>query len=618
MVLYGWLWESRQSQTSLSAQREVSVQLEKIEAELEWGKQEHKMQILDERQENILKEERSTLNELQIALMQFGMADEDRETLKNSILALDDLFLLVIVGEFNSGKSTFINAFLGQRLLKEGVTPTTTQVNILRYGEVSERVPVDADTQIITAPADILKDISIVDTPGTNAIQRRHEAITAHFIPRSDLVLFVTSADRPFTESERLFLERIRDWGKKLVIIVNKIDILSEQDEIDQVQNFIAQNALQLLGITPHIFTVSSRSALLSKLGQNSGTWEKSRFEPLENYVRQTLDQGERVRLKFLNPLGVGLHLSQRYLSIISERLGLLADDVKMLDNVDRQLGLYREDMVREFNFRLSDVENILYEMEQRGQQFFEDTLRIGRIFDLMNKSRIEQEFEQHVIADVPQRIDRKINELIDWIVDQDFRQWQSIMEYLAERRREHQNDLIGDPGTASFNYDRERLIEAVGREASRVVETYDRERESAAIAEGAQTAVAAAAALEVSAVGIGALITALATTAAADITGILLASLVAVLGLFVIPARKRQANEEMHAKISQLRDQLVGSLKTQFGREIDRSLERINNAIAPYTRFVRSERTKMEDTQNKLATIGRQLTNLKDRIETF
>ncbi len=69
-------------------------------------------------------------------------------------------------------------------------------------------------------------DINIVDTPGTNAIHREHEAITREFVPRSDMVLFVTSADRPFTESERAFLQGIREWGKKIVVVLNKIDIL--------------------------------------------------------------------------------------------------------------------------------------------------------------------------------------------------------------------------------------------------------------------------------------------------------------------------------------------------------------------------------------------------------
>ena len=84
----------------------------------------------------------------------------------------------------------------------------------------------------MTAPVELLRDLHIVDTPGTNAIDREHERLTIDFVPRADLVLFVTSADRPFTETERVFLETIRDWGKKIVIVVNKVDIFQQRARV--------------------------------------------------------------------------------------------------------------------------------------------------------------------------------------------------------------------------------------------------------------------------------------------------------------------------------------------------------------------------------------------------
>ncbi len=71
-----------------------------------------------------------------------------------------------------------------------------------------------------------------MDTPGTNAVLRQHEAIARDFVPRSDFVLFVTSADRPFTESEREFLESIRQWGKKVVLVLNKADLRTDLESV--------------------------------------------------------------------------------------------------------------------------------------------------------------------------------------------------------------------------------------------------------------------------------------------------------------------------------------------------------------------------------------------------
>ena len=70
-----------------------------------------------------------------------------------SIEQLDELFLLVIVGEFNSGKSAFINALVGSTVAQEGVTPTTAQINVLQYGETLERQVREAGLHVITAPA---------------------------------------------------------------------------------------------------------------------------------------------------------------------------------------------------------------------------------------------------------------------------------------------------------------------------------------------------------------------------------------------------------------------------------------------------------------------------------
>jgi small GTP-binding protein len=573
------------------------------------------MKILTDQQENILKSERQFLSDLRVSLVKFDASPDDQQTLIDSIQQLDELFLLVVVGEFNAGKSAFINALLGQKLLKEGVTPTTTQINILRYGQSTERIVVNEHQHILTLPAELLAEISIVDTPGTNAIIREHEAITSQFVPRSDLVIFITSADRPFTESERAFLENIRNWGKKVVLVVNKIDILETSQDLQQVESYIAESAHNLLGITPEIFPVSARWAIRAKLGEPS-LWKDSRFESLEAYVRQTLDEKSRLRLKFLNPLGVGLHLTERYLEITQSRLELLKADFNMLSDIESQLSIYQEDMQRDFNFRMSDIEKILFEMEQRGQDYFDGTFRLARVFDLISKERIQKEFEQRVIGEVPHQIEQKVTEMIDWLVDSDLHQWQAVNDHLAERRRAHQERIVGDASIGSFNYDRDRLIDGVGRQAQRVVDTYDKSFEAQNIARGAQEAVTASAVLEVGAVGLGALITALATTMAADVTGILLASLLAVLGLFIIPARRRIAKTEMREKIATLREQLTFTLRTQFEKEIQRSITRINEAIAPYTRFVRAERSKFQETEEGLNKIKNGLSQLKVSIE--
>jgi len=575
------------------------------------------MKILTVDQENVLQRERNLLNDLRLKLVEYKASREDVESLGQSIRQLDDLFLLVIVGEFNAGKSAFINALLGERLLKEGVTPTTSQITILRHGEPATTSLVEEGHTLMLFPVDLLSELSIVDTPGTNAVIRQHEELTTHFIPRADLVLFVTSADRPFTESERSFMAHIRDWGKKVVIILNKIDLLQDENELNQVLDFVKENAHSLLGSTPEIFPVSSRLALRAKTGEPQ-LWQSSGFEAMESYIRDNLDQGEKVRLKFLNPLGVGAFLTGKYFEQAENQQQILAEDISMLQNVERQQAVYKNDMTKDFEFRMADVENIFYAMEQRGDEFFEERFRLARVLDLLKKERMQEDFTRQVIADLPQQVETKVNALIDWLVESDLQQWKRVTNYLVERQLEHRDKLIGEGINTNFRYDRDRLLDAIGGEAEQVVKSYDRKAEARKIAENAMNAVTASAAVEVGAVGLGTLVTILATTAAADVTGILAAGAIAALGFFIIPAKRRKAKSELHEKLTALRKDMVDSLRSEFKKEIDASLKRIEDAITPYTRFIRAETEYTEKLQTELKAAQLEISQIRAQIESW
>jgi small GTP-binding protein len=577
--------------------------------------------VLGERQEALLAQERELLSRLREALS--GFADTipgDRRTLDETIVHLDELFLLVVAGEFNSGKSSFINALIGQAVLREGVTPTTDQINILKYGsEPSERLREEFVLEILY-PAEVLREINIVDTPGTNAVIRRHEELTRDFIPRSDLVLFVTSADRPFTESERAFLEQIREWGKKIVLVINKVDIL-QPGEIETVVQFVRDNAMPLLGRQPEVFPLSARLAQQSKSGGGNGDgsadagWEQSRFEAIERYITDTLDEDERIRLKLLNPLGVAQSLTTKYRTAVDERLGLLREDFVTIDNIEKQIELYREDLQKEFHLHIAEIENLLHEMELRGMSFFDETVRIGRMFDLMKPDRIRAEFEDDVIGDTPAQIEQRVQQIIDWLVDRQFRLWQSVNDYLNKRRvTVNRDQMLGEIGT-SFDYNRTALLASVGQTARQVVSTYDREAEAQELAQSVQSAMTATAVVEVGAVGLGGILLAVLHGALLDATGILASVAIASAGLYIIPNKRRRAKRDFHQKVSELRDQLARSITRQVNSELEASSARIREAIGPYTRFVRAQRDQLSGLSDEMAAIDGVLGRLRAEI---
>ena len=578
--------------------------------------------VLQEQQRRLLQQERHIAGELQTCLVGFEGADAYAATLRQVTDALDDLFLLVIVGEFNAGKSACINALLHENVLEEGVIPTTHEITIVRYGTKNEHHQRDNALLEVLYPADFLQDISIVDTPGVNAIAREHERLTEEFIPRSDLILFITSVDRPFTQSERVFMERIRNWGKKVVIVLNKIDILQSRSALAEVVGFVRENCKNLLGFQPEIFPVSALQAQQARtaIGHEAVTrWESSRFGALEDYLLRTLDERERVRLKLLSPLGVMKRLLAETRGSVELRAHLLAEDARTVSTIEEQLGLYAEDMRRDFQHRLHEIENIVLEMRERGDRFFDSTIRLGRIFDLLQTQRIRNEFEQEVIGDSSTRIDGAVQTLIDWMVEHEHRLWQDAMEYLDRRSKtsaRREGEMVGSVGR-QFDYNRRALLQSVARTANKVVETYDRQAEALKLSQDLRAAVAQTALASAGGVGLGAAIVAIAgAAAAADVTGILAGITLISLGLYIIPSRRNRAKRSFSDQMQELRTRLHNAMNEQFHTELTNSINRLQDAIAPYTRFVRAEQKKTTAMQGHLIRLDSEMTRLGDTIE--
>jgi len=577
--------------------------------------------ILQNQQRRLLQEERRIASQLQACLVGFEGADAYATTLRQVTNALDDLFLLVVVGEFNAGKSACINALLRSEVLEEGVVPTTHQVTVVRYGQQNVQHQVEQNVLEIENSAEFLRDISIVDTPGVNAVLREHERLTDEFVPRSDLILFITSVDRPFTQSERLFMERIRTWGKKVLVVLNKIDMLRTPAALEEVLTFVRENCKNLLGFQPEIFPVSALLAqrALTAVGQDAlQLWETSRFGKLEEYLFHTLDEAERIRLKLLSPLGVMQRLLNETRVSVQQRAELLAEDARTVGSIEEQLRLYREDMETNFGHRLSEIENIILDMRGRGDRFFDETIRLGRILDLVQGERIRAEFDRDVIGDSAARIDHAVQELIDWLVQNEHRLWQDVMEYLDRRRQvsvRRDDQMIGSV-TRQFDYNRRTLLQSVARTAAEVVQTYDRQAEAIELSQDMRNAVAQAAIAGAGGIGLGAAIVAFVGTAAADVTGVLAGVVLLGLGLYIIPARRKRAKEDFNAKMEELRIRLHAAMQEQFKKELGNALTRVQDSIAPYTRFVRAEQKKTEAMQEQVIQLDSALVALKNDIE--
>lgn len=575
--------------------------------------------VLTDQQAQFLREEKEALAGMKLVLAGLELSHESLDSLQKAILQLDELFLIVIVGEFNAGKSALVNALLGQKVLAEGATPTTSRVTLVKWGEEPAEQVQDESFAVYTYPLPLLKELNIVDTPGTNAIIRRHERLTDEFVPRSDLVLFVTSADHPLTESERQFLERIISWGKKIVFALNKVDIFEDDSALQEVRDFILKHATTILGDQPQLYPVSAKLAqrALSEAdaGESARLWTLSRLGDLEQYINGALDDRTRLELKFNNPLGVAEHLVEQAAQSLFDQSEALDEDKVTAASLETVITDYERELRSELPPRLAEVENILHRLEQRGLDFFDSTLRLTNVQNLMRGDKVRAQFEKQVLADVPQQIEEQVQRLIDWLVQKDLHEWQQVMSYLQRRRAQNLDHLVGE-GYGPREARRRELIDTVGRSVQTIVNTYDRNQEARELAASVEAAVAQTALLEAGAVGLGTLVSVAVLSSSMDITGMLAAGTLAVLGFFVIPFKRKQAKDKFKEKMLLLRTKLLDALTTQFNHESESVIARLKDGVAPYTRYVRSERERIEAAEASLAKLRDNLSALRARSQ--
>src|SRR5687767_4808690 len=595
-------------------------------------------QVLTRQQGEIVALERQLVLRVRDALASSDGSRADIERLAALIGEMDELFLLVVVGEYNSGKSTFINALLGDEVFAMGDLPTTRAISILRHGDAGPPERIGDNMYLYHYPLDLLRDLHIVDTPGTNSIERMEEALTREFVPRADLVLFVTSLLQPLTASELDFLAHIREWGKKVVFVVNGVDRRNTDEQIDRVREYLTREIQSRLGAaTPALYFISALQSLRAKVSARrlsaSGpgaaassavaTVEadpRNEYPALERYVLKTLRETERVRLKLLTPLGVLRNVLKRNVTALDGRLQVVHEDGRVLRSIREQLEAYAKEMRTDSERYLLEVRNVLYEMERRGRSWFERTIRIGNANFLRNRDAVENRFRTEVVQDAPQAIEGVVHRMVDWTVQRNLKLWSSVFAELdAHTARLRESGALAPHGDTEFQYNREELFSRLREPVERRLGEFDTEREARQIVDSVKEAVTAALGVNVLAIGLGGVLVAAFTTAALDVTGVLTATVFAIAGWLIIPARRRKLIADFETKIEKLNEDLTTLLSAKFEEQLSRYEHQLLEVVAPYERFLETERAKLESGLTELRQAEREVATLEQRVvETF
>ncbi len=255
---------------------------------------------------------------------------------------IKDPFMFVVVGEVKSGKSSFINALLGsfdREICKVAPMPMTDTIQQILYGPVQQEVFINSYFKKVFEPVDILKEIAIVDTPGTNTIVEHHQEITERFIPSADLIVFVFESKNPYRQSAWEFFDFIsEEWRKKVIFVLQQKDLMNAQDLAINMKG-VAEYALKKGMSESKIFAVSAKMEL-------DKDFDQSGFADLRKYINENILQGKAPFIKLYNNISTAQNINDRIYKGILDR---------------------KEQYIYDLNFR-NDIRTTLDEQETKSK----------------------------------------------------------------------------------------------------------------------------------------------------------------------------------------------------------------------------------------------------------
>ncbi|HHX62879.1 MAG TPA: hypothetical protein GX707_19535 [Epulopiscium sp.] len=260
------------------------------------------------RDKKVVNDVRNYMNDLNDFIVKNNLGSGYSEDLKKIMGNLDSELKVVVIGEVNSGKSSFINSLLGEEICSIDSDPCTDTIGEVSYGQNKSEKINNNHIKQITMNNELLKAMTIVDTPGVNSPIKKHSDITKDYIFNADLIFVVFSAKNPFGQAAWELLAQAKgDLSKKVVFIMQQIDLVKPQDLKDNME-YIINFARKKEFLSPMMFPVSSKYQTEGK--------EESGFNKVRSYINDVILQANTMDDK------------------ISGRISVVDDMVKNITNV--------------------------------------------------------------------------------------------------------------------------------------------------------------------------------------------------------------------------------------------------------------------------------------------
>jgi GTPase SAR1 family protein len=556
-----------------------------------------------------------------------GLPENEMEQARDALFHTNHPFLMVMVGPFGSGKSSLINALIGQEVLDVGPIPTTDRIVILRHGPDLQRTR-SGDTETVFFPSLLLENLSLVDTPGLESVFRTHDEVTRRFLHRADVVLLVMIATQVLTASNLESLQELKAYGKRVIVVVNQVDVL-EPGERDQVREFVFEQSRQHLGVEPPIWLVSARQALEAQQEKprDEIAWDESGFAEIEAYIQETLGDVERIRQKLETPVQICQNVTKTALALTREQQASLDTQRKTVENIAAQIEQGRREQQNTVDDTLRTIENTWNEGIARGEgaigEMFHFARGIGLFFGglgemigvarlvrrFRGRTRAEDAFERHKVRETLQQIPAAVEKLGPRLEGRDLQDIDDLVDYTRGAVQALPPNLSGKVVgriQTPLRYERSFLREVgarlddILREAERFETTHlDSALRntliilalweimtvclSLAVAAGAFSGITpdAGAILLVFAIGIG----------------------FVIVGLALVPLRGWFLRKNYETRLRRCRDDYLETLRRATGELIAHGVQLRRDATAPFTRLIEAQGELLEQLRADLDT---------------
>ena len=567
--------------------------------------------IIDE----TISEYKSALDGLLGEIQQFSQHinnSELEQTLANLRHNINEPFLFVVVGEVKAGKSSFVNALLAENICQTAAEPCTDKIQQIIYAESEFTTAVTPHLWKIGLPVEILKNLSIVDTPGTNTIVEHHQEITKEFIPNSDLVFFVFFAKNPYTRSAWELLDYVnRQWRKKIIFILQQADI-AKPEELTKNQEKLRDYAQQKGIESPVIFATSAE---LELAGENT----KSGFSEVRDYIRDSLGKAGTQQLKLqgivdtskeiINRLDIDIDLLQQQLEIDLATVNTIKNRLAQNENRSRY---ELESLVERILTKYDKITDKIKAEFRENLTIF--TLIKGSLAAWFNPEKSTQAWMENLKKRCEQELKSALGEISQDGVQHFVDGIRQLLEALIEDLHKISEPQIKtDTLSLRIVERRQEVIEDVREKVAHLLddESFLRAIESinASIAPRFLGGSAATVA--------GTLITAVTEVVLLDILGAAFAGVGIVIAGGTIFLKRKKIIQQFEKKLDEEKDKFTGEISNKLNSQLSIIYEEIERNFLDIYDYVEKEEQNITPLVKRYAQIQERSTKLFSDIQT-